>query len=878
MNTFLKLAKDPSCLLAVHPAFGGSWWSRLKPSDLRVFVGDPMTWDRTMEALNALTGNWAFEIRLYVKDGLTGQVFNNLSQAPLKLYDDLVSSGEASFYLRNYVTMSEWTGWHVIRLEVTDGNASLYLDGIFQATKSTGTTITPVTRDSATDADIGIDYIKLENLTSGAVLWHSEYQDTHAIYKARDFSTSYQWPAVGTALRTIPWTDDYHFHFVFTVPDSLSNGSYWLMYQSNGRIVFSLDKDARGCRFAFGSFAFADNLTVYTPFQPQLAGTHDVTLTVSGTMLSLALDGTVYEQTGERTASSEYDRAVTTSAPVTIHEITLTDDTSSTEVWHAAYIDLNAKYPALPWPAQVMYSPLPRNFAANQMAWLEFSAVAAAVGTDGFSLEITFNRPSKTAGYLFYGDHFFGFMLGATNILCRISVDNYVFIEEAVVGDLSGRHTLKMTRRQGGVDYYLDGALVKTNATAWDVDLSLVFTAGRYLTTDLDGTVESIALMNDTTGTDVWQAAYSDLYDTSKPWPSSVPRNFAEEPEAWRDLMAVIAAATETDWSFKIRYNLNSADGSQRIFSPGNNTGPIAVFWSSEGILYLRTIGGNGTIIQATPAGDPTGMHTVEISAASGLYSIIYDGKTVRSVQDTPTLPRSSAEEVIQSGMNGTILYAEFSCGKVVWSYPSEAERVRLITKTNIIAAAGMFKVGDSSSLYYVDTQLDLRGYDGDLSVVAHINVDPDPAPASATHYHILSQGGPTVSNTQTVYVMYVVRYPNASLGFKFLISDGTRWYEIEKAYSALTLDKVRTIGVVLHKEAREQRWFVNGEYIGSVTVPASWASFNKSANAVQTTRIGPYVFNANYWPAVPPAYKSLLCFGRALSDGEIAAVSNAVV
>lgn len=138
------------------------------------------------------------------------------------------------------------------------------------------------------------------------------------------------------------------------------------------------------------------------------------------------------------------------------------------------------------------------------MTWKDLSSAAAAVGTDGFTLKITFNRPSKTAGYLFYGAHFFGFMLGATNILCRISADNYVFIEEAVVGDLSGRHTLKMTRRQGGVDYYLDGALVKTNATAWDVDLSLVFTAGRYLTTDLDGTVESIALMNDTAGKVVW--------------------------------------------------------------------------------------------------------------------------------------------------------------------------------------------------------------------------------------------------------------------------------------------------------------------------------------------------------------------------------------
>lgn len=723
MNTFLKLAKDPSCLLAVHPAFGGSWWSRLKPSDLRVFVGDPMTWDRTMEALNALTGNWAFEIRLYVKDGLTGQVFNNLSQAPLKLYDDLVSSGEASFYLRNYVTMSEWTGWHVIRLEVTDGNASLYLDGIFQATKSTGTTITPVTRDSATDADIGIDYIKLENLTSGAVLWHSEYQDTHAIYKARDFSTSYQWPAVGTALRTIPWTDDYHFHFVFTVPDSLSNGSYWLMYQSNGRIVFSLDKDARGCRFAFGSFAFADNLTVYTPFQPSLAGTHDVTLTVSGTMLSLALDGTVYEQTGERTASSEYDSAVTTSAPVTIHEITLTDDTSSTEVWHAAYIDLNAKYPALPWPAQVMYSPMPRNFAEEPMTWRDEKTTAPSIGED----------------------------------------DCEFFI--------------------------------------------------RYR---LDGYPEGSAIS-------------------------------------------------------QIFYH-NSQNGSINIAFAGDGTG------GNYSVIRLTDV--DGVVIPLDRVRQ-LGEHTIRVRRVGLTVTVEFDGEVVAtSSAGTKKIAVYSTTAPV-SDFDGVVFethWKSLTSGRTVWSYPSEAERVRLITKTNIIAAAGMFEVGDSSSLYYVDTQLDLRGYDGDLSVVAHINVDPDPAPASATHYHILSQGGPTVSNTQTVYVMYVVRYPNASLGFKFLISDGTRWYEIEKAYSALTLDKVRTIGVVLHKEAREQRWFVNGEYIGSVTVPASWASFNKSANAVQTTRIGPYVFHANYWPAVPPAYKSLLCFGRALSDGEIAAVSNAVV
>lgn len=364
----------------------------------------------------------------------------------------------------------------------------------------------------------------------------------------RDFSAAYRWDALQAAMySSLPWTSDYHFTFDFTVADDFENGSYWIMYQSNGRISFALDKDARGCRFVFGSYSFNGGVFVYAPFASSLAGRHEVTLAVEGATLRVTVDGTVYEQSGERVESSAYNRVVTTSAPVTLHAVSLTDDS---------------------------------------------------------------------------------------------------------------------------------------------------------------------------TGTAVWQAAYSDLYDTSNPWPSPVPRNFAEEPEAWRGLMAVIAAATETDWSFKIRYNLNSADGSQRIFSPENNTGPIAVFWSSEGILYLRTIGGNGTIIQANPAGDPTGTHTVEIIAASGLYSIIYDGKTVHSVQDTPTLPRSSAEEVIQSGMNGTILYAEFSCGKAVWRYPTEAERVRLITKTNVRTDRGAFEAADETQPARVDTALDLRGKVSSYTVV----------------------------------------------------------------------------------------------------------------------------------------------------------------
>lgn len=522
----------------------------------------------------------------------------------------------------------------------------------------------------------------------------------------RDFSGGYQWTDLQTAMDTsLPWTSDYHFVFDFTVADDFENGSYWIMYQSNGRISFALDKDARGCRFVFGSYSFSGGVFIYTSFASSLAGRHEITLAVESTTLRVTVDGTVYEQSGERVESSDYNRGVTTSAPVTLHAVSLADDS---------------------------------------------------------------------------------------------------------------------------------------------------------------------------TGAAVWQAAYSDLYDTSNPWPSPVPRNFAEEPEAWRDLMAVIAAATETDWSFKIRYNLNSADGSQRIFSPGNNTGPIAVFWSSEGILYLRTIGGNGTIIQANPAGDPTGTHTVEIIAASGLYSIIYDGKTVHSVQDTPTLPRSSAEEVIQSGMNGTILYAEFSCGKAVWRYPSEAERVRLITKTNVRTDRGAFEAADETQPARVDTALDLRGKVSSYTVVVDFEAAEFPETITMEcHQELAGQGGALIGSSYP---------PICSIGY-YLASSGSARLQLsqEVAGGRHVVNATLTgrlsgrhicCGVVEVDPASPltaSTLYLDGVRIGNASIYAV-PTGNAAVNATCFSIAG-HSFTGGWASYTGKVYSGLL-FDRALSAAEIAALT----
>lgn len=438
-------------------------------------------------------------------------------------------------------------------------------------------------------------------------------------------------------------------------------------------------------------------------------------------------------------------------------------------------------------------------------------------------------------------------------------------VEHPISG--TGKHTvmIKIAESSGAVT--IDGVEYAVSVSRTAPILTIAFS-------NFPGTISSILLESDSST--LWQAAYSDLYETSNPWPSPVPRNFAEEPEAWRDLMAVIAAATETDWSFKIRYNLNSADGSQRIFSPGNNTGPIAVFWSSEGILYLRTIGGNGTIIQANPAGDPTGAHTVEIIAASGLYSIIYDGKTVHSVQDTPTLPRSSAEEVIQSGMNGTILYAEFSCGKAVWRYPSEAERVRLITKTNVRTDRGAFEAADETQPARVDTALDLRGKVSSYTVVVDFEAAEFPETTTMEcHQELAGQGGALIGSSYP---------PICSIGY-YLASSGSAWLQLsqEVAGGRHVVNATLTgrlsgrhicCGVVEVDPASPltaSTLYLDGVRIGNASIYAV-PTGNAAVNATCFSIAG-HSFTGGWASYTGKVYSGLL-FDRALSAAEIAALT----
>lgn len=372
----------------------------------------------------------------------------------------------------------------------------------------------------------------------------------------RDFSEGYQWDMLQAAMySSLPWTSDYHFTFDFTVADDFENGSYWIMYQSNGRISFALDKDARGCRFVFGSYSFNGGVFVYAPFASSLAGRHEVTLAVEGATLRVTVDGTVYEQSGERVESSAYNRVVTTSAPVTLHAVSLTDDS---------------------------------------------------------------------------------------------------------------------------------------------------------------------------TGTAVWQAAYSDLNDTSNPWPSPVPRNFAEEPEAWRDEETTAPSIGEDDCEFFIRYRLDGyPEGSaiSQIFYHNSQNGSINIAFAGDGT------GGNYSVIRLTDVGAfmipldrirQLGEHTIRIQRVGLFVTVEFDGEVVAtSSAGTKKIAVYSTTAPV-SDFDGVIFetyWKSLTSGRTVWSYPSEAERVRLITKTNVRTNRGAFEAADETRPARVDTALDLRGKISDYTL-----------------------------------------------------------------------------------------------------------------------------------------------------------------
>ena len=203
------------------------------------------------------------------------------------------------------------------------------------------------------------------------------------------------------------------------------------------------------------------------------------------------------------------------------------------------------------------------------------------------------------------------------------------------------------------------------------------------------------------------------------PWPSSVPRNFAEEPMTWRDEKTTAPAIEEDDCEFFIRYRLDGyPEGSaiSQIFYHNSQNGSVNIAFAGDGT------GGNYSVIRLTNTDGfvipldrirQLGEHTIRIQRVGLTVTIEFDGEVAAtSSAGTKKIAVYSTTAPV-SDFDGVIFetyWKSLTTGRIVWRYPSEAERVRLITKTNVRTDRGAFEAADENISAGVVTQLDLRG------------------------------------------------------------------------------------------------------------------------------------------------------------------------
>ena len=388
--------------------------------------------------------------------------------------------------------------------------------------------------------------------------------------------------------------------------------------------------------------------------------------------------------------------------------------------------------------------PTPRNFADNPMAWTDAkTALDVTDQSHDFTFEIEFKCVKTNAVYIFASD-------GSNDFIRVFMSSGEIIVSTALLSTASGgstqfsagsdstnRHALTVKMIENTITALIDGEIVYTreNLVRNAIEISAPRSNAGY--------VYKISITDDTTGEIVWQAAYSDLYDTSNPWPSPVPENFAENAKAFYDCQAVVWEALDPthDYSFLIEEDRVSERTENSLFYAGTDKLPFGVYYHADHTIKFST---NLLRNEGDPSGTYAnlnfytgtdwllGRHAFEARIEGNAITTYVDGvqyatsnKFARTGTVAVGLPNCN------SGYVYRIQITDLTDNQVVWSYPSEAERVRLITKTNVRTDRGAFEAADETQPARVDTALDLRGKVSSYTVVVDFEaIAPDGRPS----------------------------------------------------------------------------------------------------------------------------------------------------
>lgn len=530
-----------------------------------------------------------------------------------------------------------------------------------------------------------------------------------------------------------------------------------------------------------------------------------------------------------------------------------------------------------------------RNFAADPMTCTDAKTALDKIDqSHDFTFEIEFKCVETNAVYVFASDasrDFIRVFMSAGQVIVNsalMSTSPGGSTQFSAGSDSTNRHALTVKMIKNTIAALIDGEIVYTreNLVRNAIEISAPRSNAGY--------VYKISITDDTTGEIVWQAAYSDLYDTSNPWPSPVPENFAENAKAFYDCQAVVQEALDPthDYSFLIEADRVSERTENSLFYAGTDKLPFGVYYHADHTIKFFT---NLLRNEGDPSGTYAslnfytgtdwlpGRHAFEARIEGNAITTYVDGvqcatsnKFARTGTAAVGLPNCN------SGYVYKIQITDLTDNQVVWSYPSDAERVRLITKTNVRTDRGAFEAADETQPARVDTALDLRGKVSSYTVVVDFEAAEFPETTTMEcHQELAGQGGALIGSSYP---------PICSIGY-YLASSGSARLQLsqEVAGGRHVVNATLTgrlsgrhicCGVVEVDPAAPltaSTLYLDGVRIGNASIYAV-PTGNAAVNATCFSIAG-HSFTGGWAPYTGKVYSCLL-FDRALSAAEIAALT----
>ena len=372
------------------------------------------------------------------------------------------------------------------------------------------------------------------------------------------------------------------------------------------------------------------------------------------------------------------------------------------------------------------------------------------------------------------------------------------------------------------------------------------------------------------------------------PWPSPVPENFAEKAKAFYDCQAVMREALDPthDYSFLIEAEIVRENPECSMFYAGGDKFPFGVYAYSDNTVrvfsnLLRPAGDTSskyaTVVVYSGDTRLQGRHTIEINIEGDTMRVFLDGN---EITHSYTFARTGTAAVGLPNCNSGYVYkiqiTDLTDNQVVWSYPSEAERVRLITKTNVRTDRGAFEAADETQPARVDTAPDLRGKVSSYTVVVDFEAAEFPETTTMEcHQELAGQGGALIGSGTP---------PICSIGY-YLTSSGSARLQLsqEVAGGRHVVNATLTgrlsgrhicCGVVEVDPASPltaSTLYLDGVRIGNASIYAV-PTGNAAVNATCFSIAG-HSFTGG-WASYTGKVYSCLLFDRALSAAEIAALT----